>query len=132
MPDLESRENPYNVTQASRIYFLPNLMTGASAGEIIAEVETDKAILEVEAPAAGRLIRPARVGRAEFVVVGFDARQSCLRLRADKNDSVAKIICRLCQRILIAHARPAAVLAVIAQPAFLRFAAQFCASQPGE
>ena len=29
------------------------------AGEIIAEVETDKAILEVEAPAAGRLIRIA-------------------------------------------------------------------------
>ncbi len=30
MPDLESRENPYNVTQASRIYFLPNLMTAGN------------------------------------------------------------------------------------------------------
>ena len=25
--DLERREDPYNVTNASRIYFLPNLMT---------------------------------------------------------------------------------------------------------
>jgi CDP-diacylglycerol--serine O-phosphatidyltransferase len=30
MPDLENRENPYNVTQASRIYFLPNLMTAGN------------------------------------------------------------------------------------------------------
>jgi CDP-diacylglycerol--serine O-phosphatidyltransferase len=30
MPDLQSRENPYNVTQASRIYFLPNLMTAGN------------------------------------------------------------------------------------------------------
>jgi CDP-diacylglycerol---serine O-phosphatidyltransferase len=30
MPDLESRDNPYNVTQASRIYFLPNLMTAGN------------------------------------------------------------------------------------------------------
>ena len=30
MSDLESRENPYNVTQASRIYFLPNLMTAGN------------------------------------------------------------------------------------------------------
>jgi CDP-diacylglycerol--serine O-phosphatidyltransferase len=30
MPDLESRENPYNVTQASRIYVLPNLMTAGN------------------------------------------------------------------------------------------------------
>jgi CDP-diacylglycerol---serine O-phosphatidyltransferase len=30
MPDLESRQNPYNVTQASRIYFLPNLMTAGN------------------------------------------------------------------------------------------------------
>lgn len=30
MLDLESRENPYNVTQASRIYFLPNLMTAGN------------------------------------------------------------------------------------------------------
>jgi len=30
MPDLESRENPYNVKQASRIYFLPNLMTAGN------------------------------------------------------------------------------------------------------
>lgn len=30
MADLESRENPYNVTQASRIYFLPNLMTAGN------------------------------------------------------------------------------------------------------
>ena len=29
-PDLESREDPYNVTQASRIYFLPNLMTAGN------------------------------------------------------------------------------------------------------
>jgi len=27
MSDLDQRDNPYNVTQASRIYFLPNLMT---------------------------------------------------------------------------------------------------------
>lgn len=27
MSDLEQRDNPYNVTQASRIYFLPNFMT---------------------------------------------------------------------------------------------------------
>src|SRR6478735_10279635 len=27
MSDLQQRDNPYNVTQASRIYFLPNLMT---------------------------------------------------------------------------------------------------------
>jgi len=30
MSDLEQRENPYNVTQASRIYFLPNLMTAGN------------------------------------------------------------------------------------------------------
>lgn len=30
MLDLESRENPYNVKQASRIYFLPNLMTAGN------------------------------------------------------------------------------------------------------
>lgn len=30
MPDISSRENPYNVTQASRIYFLPNLMTAGN------------------------------------------------------------------------------------------------------
>lgn len=30
MPDLSDRENPYNVTQASRIYFLPNLMTAGN------------------------------------------------------------------------------------------------------
>lgn len=30
MQDLQSRENPYNVTQASRIYFLPNLMTAGN------------------------------------------------------------------------------------------------------
>lgn len=30
MPDLDDRENPYNVTQASRIYFLPNLMTAGN------------------------------------------------------------------------------------------------------
>jgi len=29
-PDLEDREDPYNVTQASRIYFLPNLMTAGN------------------------------------------------------------------------------------------------------
>ncbi len=28
--DLDSREDPYNVTQASRIYFLPNLMTAGN------------------------------------------------------------------------------------------------------
>ena len=32
---------------------------GFSAGEVIAEVETDKAVMEVEAPAAGRLVRIA-------------------------------------------------------------------------
>jgi len=30
MPDLEQRDNPYNVTTASRIYFLPNLMTAGN------------------------------------------------------------------------------------------------------
>lgn len=30
MSDLEQRENPYNVSQASRIYFLPNLMTAGN------------------------------------------------------------------------------------------------------
>jgi CDP-diacylglycerol--serine O-phosphatidyltransferase len=30
MPDLNDRDNPYNVTQASRIYFLPNLMTAGN------------------------------------------------------------------------------------------------------
>jgi CDP-diacylglycerol---serine O-phosphatidyltransferase len=30
MSDLEDRENPYNVKQASRIYFLPNLMTAGN------------------------------------------------------------------------------------------------------
>jgi len=30
MPDLDSREDPYNVTQASRIYFLPNAMTAGN------------------------------------------------------------------------------------------------------
>ena len=30
MSDFESRENPYNATQASRIYFLPNLMTAGN------------------------------------------------------------------------------------------------------
>src|SRR4030095_1891328 len=28
--DLENREDPYNVSQASRIYFLPNLMTAGN------------------------------------------------------------------------------------------------------
>lgn len=30
MSDFEERDNPYNVTQASRIYFLPNLMTAGN------------------------------------------------------------------------------------------------------
>lgn len=30
MSDLEQRDNPYHVTQASRIYFLPNLMTAGN------------------------------------------------------------------------------------------------------
>ena len=30
MADLDQRNNPYNVTQASRIYFLPNLMTAGN------------------------------------------------------------------------------------------------------
>jgi len=30
MSDLQQRDNPYNVTQASRIYFLPNLMTAGN------------------------------------------------------------------------------------------------------
>jgi CDP-diacylglycerol---serine O-phosphatidyltransferase len=51
MPDLESRENPYNVTQASRIYFLPNLMT---AGNLfcgfIAVIMCIQARLETIAP----------------------------------------------------------------------------------
>ncbi|HYD84439.1 MAG TPA: CDP-diacylglycerol--serine O-phosphatidyltransferase, partial [Opitutus sp.] len=28
--DVDSREDPYNVTQASRIYFLPNAMTAGN------------------------------------------------------------------------------------------------------
>ncbi|HUJ43578.1 MAG TPA: CDP-diacylglycerol--serine O-phosphatidyltransferase [Opitutaceae bacterium] len=51
MPDLESRENPYNVTQASRIYFLPNLMT---AGNLfcgfVAVIKCIQARLETLAP----------------------------------------------------------------------------------
>ncbi|HTT55963.1 MAG TPA: CDP-diacylglycerol--serine O-phosphatidyltransferase [Opitutaceae bacterium] len=51
MPDLESRENPYNVTQASRIYFLPNLMT---AGNLfcgfVAVIRCIQARLETLAP----------------------------------------------------------------------------------
>ena len=51
MPDLESRENPYNVTQASRIYFLPNLMT---AGNLfcgfVAIINCIQARLETVAP----------------------------------------------------------------------------------
>ena len=51
MPDLESRENPYNVTQASRIYFLPNLMT---AGNLfcgfVSGIECIQARLETMAP----------------------------------------------------------------------------------
>jgi CDP-diacylglycerol--serine O-phosphatidyltransferase len=51
MPDLESRENPYNVTQASRIYFLPNLMT---AGNLfcgfVAVIKCIQARLEAIAP----------------------------------------------------------------------------------
>ncbi len=51
MPDLESRENPYNVTQASRVYFLPNLMT---AGNLfcgfVAVIKCIQARLEAIAP----------------------------------------------------------------------------------
>ena len=51
MPDLQSRENPYNVTQASRIYFLPNLMT---AGNLfcgfVAVIRCIQAWLETTAP----------------------------------------------------------------------------------
>jgi CDP-diacylglycerol---serine O-phosphatidyltransferase len=51
MPDLQSRENPYNVTQASRIYFLPNLMT---AGNLfcgfVAVIKCIQARLEAIAP----------------------------------------------------------------------------------
>ena len=51
MPDLESRENPYNVTQAIRIYFLPNLMT---AGNLfcgfVAVIKCIQARLEAIAP----------------------------------------------------------------------------------
>ncbi len=51
MPDLESRENPYNVTQASRVYFLPNLMT---AGNLfcgfVAVIKCIQARLETIAP----------------------------------------------------------------------------------
>jgi CDP-diacylglycerol--serine O-phosphatidyltransferase len=51
MPDLQSRENPYNVTQASRIYFLPNLMT---AGNLfcgfVAVIKCIQARLETIAP----------------------------------------------------------------------------------
>lgn len=51
MPDLESRENPYNVRQASRVYFLPNLMT---AGNLfcgfVAVIKCIQARLETMAP----------------------------------------------------------------------------------
>lgn len=51
MPDLQSRENPYNVTQASRIYLLPNLMT---AGNLfcgfVAVIKCIQARLETIAP----------------------------------------------------------------------------------
>jgi CDP-diacylglycerol--serine O-phosphatidyltransferase len=51
MPDLQSRENPYNVTQASRIYVLPNLMT---AGNLfcgfVAVIKCIQARLETIAP----------------------------------------------------------------------------------
>src|SRR3990172_10955056 len=51
MSDLESRENPYNVTQASRIYLLPNLMT---AGNLfcgfVAVIKCIQARLETTAP----------------------------------------------------------------------------------
>ena len=51
MSDLQSRENPYNVTQASRIYFLPNLMT---AGNLfcgfVAVIKCIQARLEEIAP----------------------------------------------------------------------------------
>lgn len=51
MPDLQSRENPYNVRQASRIYFLPNLMT---AGNLfcgfVAVIKCIQARLETMAP----------------------------------------------------------------------------------
>ena len=51
MPDLQSRENPYNVTQASRIYVLPNLMT---AGNLfcgfVAIIKCIQARLETIAP----------------------------------------------------------------------------------
>lgn len=51
MADLESRENPYNVTQASRVYFLPNLMT---AGNLfcgfVAVIKCIQARLETMAP----------------------------------------------------------------------------------
>jgi CDP-diacylglycerol--serine O-phosphatidyltransferase len=51
MSDLESRENPYNATQASRIYILPNLMT---AGNLfcgfVAVIKCIQARLETMAP----------------------------------------------------------------------------------
>lgn len=51
MSDLESRENPYNVTQASRIYLLPNVMT---AGNLfcgfVAVIKCIQARLEAIAP----------------------------------------------------------------------------------
>ena len=53
MPDLRSRENPYNVKQASRIYFLPNLMT---AGNLfcgfVAVIRCIQAWLQTVAPGA--------------------------------------------------------------------------------
>jgi len=53
MPDLESRENPYNVKQASRIYILPNLMT---AGNLfcgfVAVIRCIQAWIQMKAPGA--------------------------------------------------------------------------------
>ncbi len=45
MSDLDQRNNPYNVTQASRIYFLPNLMT---AGNLFCGFIAVKRVSETE------------------------------------------------------------------------------------
>ena len=47
------------VSEAKVLHWRKQPGDGFSAGEVIAEVETDKAVMEVEAPAAGRLVRIA-------------------------------------------------------------------------
>ena len=55
------------VSEAKVLHWRKQPGDGFSAGEVIAEVETDKAVMEVEAPAAGRLVRIAAPAGAVVV-----------------------------------------------------------------